>query len=182
MSNPANTKEQWQSWMAQAQAGDKAAYSQLLQALAVWLKRYYARRVAAASIEDLVQEAMIAIHEKRHTYNPTMPLMPWLAAIAHYKWVDHVRKVTKRSEVELLDAVLPDLAALQQDADAARDVEKLLAQLPAREAKVVRLAKLEEKTMEEIAQATGHSESHVKVMIHRSMKKLMELASKEDAA
>ena len=39
---------------------------------------------APAMAEDAVQDTMIAIHEKRHTYDVCCPFEPWLAAVARY--------------------------------------------------------------------------------------------------
>jgi RNA polymerase sigma-70 factor, ECF subfamily len=39
-----------------------------------------------------VQEALLAIHTQRHTYDPAEPLTPWVYAIARYKLIDHLRR------------------------------------------------------------------------------------------
>ena len=46
---------------------------------------------SATEAEDLTQEALMAIHTRRHTYDPSLPLMPWVHAIARYKLIDHLR-------------------------------------------------------------------------------------------
>ena len=77
--------------MAAAQRGDKAAYRLLLDELRSWLARYYRRRLTEAHVDDAVQDALLAIHNKRHTYDPARAFAPWLAAIARYKWIDRLR-------------------------------------------------------------------------------------------
>ena len=42
----------------------------------------YARRLPPSMTDDAVQDVFLAIHEKRHTYDPARPFGPWLAAIA----------------------------------------------------------------------------------------------------
>jgi Sigma-70 region 2 len=69
----------WDRLMAAAQAGDARAYRTLLSELAPWLRRYYARRLPPAMTEDAVQDVLLAIHEKRHTYDPERPFGPWIA-------------------------------------------------------------------------------------------------------
>ncbi|MEW5688159.1 MAG: hypothetical protein AB1942_24845 [Pseudomonadota bacterium] len=54
--------------MAASMAGDTAAYRLLLVEVRQWLQRYYARRLPPAIVEDAVQDALIAVHDKRHTY------------------------------------------------------------------------------------------------------------------
>ncbi|HEY1411315.1 MAG TPA: sigma factor, partial [Rhodopila sp.] len=94
--------QDWDRMMAAAQVGDANAYRTLLAELAVWLRRYYARRLPPAMTEDAVQDVLLAIHEKRHTYDPERPFGPWLAAIARYKWIDRLRSL-KAEASEPLD-------------------------------------------------------------------------------
>src|SRR3974390_1512393 len=86
-------------------AGDAAAYRALLTALSAHLRAYYKGRLArigrsAGAAEDLTQEALMAIHTRRHTYDPAEPLTPWLHAIARYKLIDHLRH-TRASMVDV---------------------------------------------------------------------------------
>ena len=95
----------WDRLMAAAQVGDANAYRILLSELSAWLRRYFARRLPRAMTEDAVQDVLLAIHEKRHTYDPTRPFGPWLAAIARYKWIDRLRSLkadAARQSVRLL--------------------------------------------------------------------------------
>ena len=74
-----------------AQQGDKAAYAALLGAAQHWLVRYYRRRVTPCQLDDLVQETLLSVHRKLASYEPSRPFAPWLAAIARYRFVDHLR-------------------------------------------------------------------------------------------
>jgi RNA polymerase sigma-70 factor (ECF subfamily) len=61
--------------------GDAASHRALLDRLSRRLPAYYKARLAAVGrgateAEDLVQEAILAIHLKRHTYDPREPLTP----------------------------------------------------------------------------------------------------------
>ncbi len=82
--------------MVAAQAGDRGAYHRLLSELRVWLRRYYVGRLPSGMVDDATQDALLAIHEKRHTYDPSRPFLPWLAAIARYKWIDRLRSLKWR--------------------------------------------------------------------------------------
>ncbi|HQX92044.1 MAG TPA: sigma factor, partial [Thermomonas sp.] len=42
----------------------------------------------SGDVEDVVQETLLAIHMKRHTWDSAAPLCPWVAAIARYKLAD----------------------------------------------------------------------------------------------
>ena len=165
-------------WLA-AQSGDAAAYEGCLRDLAAMLRGYYRRRLAALpdEVEDLVQETLIAVHNQRHTYDPSQPLTAWVHAIAKYKYVDLVRRRAGRDALnEPLDDDLEAFAASDHDAaDAKRDLRKLLATLPDRHRRPIELVKIEGLSVAEAAARAGMSESAVKVGVHRGLKALAEL-------
>lgn len=170
--------EQWNAWMLAAQQGDAIAYKSLLLAIRPWLKRYFSKRLPAAQVEDLVQDTLMSIHQKRQTYNPEYPFGPWLAAIARHRWIDHLRKQSRAHEVELFDTIASDDAS--DEGVYAHDLEIMLREIPEAQAQVIRLVKLEGCSIEEAAASTGHSVASVKVMIHRGMKRMMETAQKSE--
>ena len=61
-----------------------------------------------------------------------------------------------------------------------RDVDKLLAKLPARQRRLMQDVKLSGFSMEEAAERSGVSVSAAKVAIHRSMKRLENEVGDED--
>lgn len=152
--------------------GDAAAYRVLLTALGAVLRRYYMRRVGPDEAEDLVQEALIAVHAKRATYDRRQPFTPWLYAVARYKLVDHFRRARLRKAVALEDA--GDLFA-EDESEAAlarRDLDLLLGSLPEPTRALIRQVKIEGLTMQEAAAKSGRSEIAVRVGIHRGLKSL----------
>ncbi|WP_225205546.1 sigma factor-like helix-turn-helix DNA-binding protein [Novosphingobium huizhouense] len=156
----------WEGAMRAAQAGDADAYRALLAASAAWLRRFFARRLAPDAVEDAVQECLIALHARRATFTPGRPYLPWLTAIARYKWVDALRLAGRQAADELVEAPIdghesPVLAAIS--------VATLLGQLRTAQAEVIRLVKLEGMSIREASAATGQSESLVKVNIHRGL-------------
>jgi RNA polymerase sigma-70 factor (ECF subfamily) len=160
----------WDRMMAAAQGGDANAYKSLLAELVPWLRRYYARRLPPAMTEDAVQDVLLAVHEKRHTYDPARPFGPWLAAIARYKWIDRLRSL-KAEAAEPLDENIsvPD----HGDAVIAGSTfQRLLAELKRPQAEAIRLVKLEGYSVEEASRASGQSVSLIKVNIHRGLKRL----------
>jgi RNA polymerase sigma factor (sigma-70 family) len=162
--------QNWDQLMAAAQVGDVNAYRILLGELASWLRRYYARRLPPSMTEDAVQNVLLAIHEKRHTYDPARPFGPWLAAIARYKWIDRLRSI-KAEASEALDENMgvPDH---EDSVVAVSTLGQLLTELKPPQAAAIRLVKLEGYSVEEASQATGQSISLVKVNIHRGLQRL----------
>src|SRR5580700_9037517 len=107
--------------------GERAAYVEFLRVLGGYLRGHFARRLGgAADVEDLVQETLLAIHVKRHTFDRSLPFTPWAYAIARYKLLDHLRRSGVRAHVPLEDA--GDLFARENPEEGAvrRDVDKLL--------------------------------------------------------
>lgn len=165
--------------MAQSQKGDSQAYTVLLTEVQLWLERYFRRRVAPAQLDDLVQEVMMAVHKKRATWDPNRAFLPWLAAIARYRWVDFLRKVYRSAEEELGDHDAAEDS--EEEAVMARmSLERLFVHLPDKQTEVIELVKIEGLSIKEAADRTGQSESLVKVNIHRGLKKLSALVEKAE--
>jgi RNA polymerase sigma factor (sigma-70 family) len=162
--------------MAAAQRGDRASYRALLDGAGDWLLRYYARRIAPQMVEDLVQETLLSLHSKRSTFDPARPFYPWLAAIARYRWVDALRKLTKTETLGEADSAVP----AQDDAVLARlSLDSLLTRLPPAQANAITLTRISGRSVAETAKITGQSESLVKVNVHRGLKKLAALVESE---
>jgi RNA polymerase sigma-70 factor (ECF subfamily) len=160
----------WGALMAAGQRGEAAPYRRLLAELRPWLMRYFARRLPPASVEDAVQETLIAIHGKRHTFEPDRPFGPWLAGIARYKWIDRLRIAGRHAADELPETLsTPDHESAVTSAAALRG---LLATLKPAQAEVIRLVKIDGLSIEEAAQRTGQSAALVKVNIHRGIGRL----------
>src|SRR5437899_12045316 len=86
--------------------GEGASYRSLLDRLSSRLRAYYKGKLAragrgAAEAEDLVQEVLLAIHLKRHTYDTGEPFTPWLHTIARYKLIDYLRRIRTAASVPL---------------------------------------------------------------------------------
>jgi RNA polymerase sigma-70 factor (ECF subfamily) len=168
----------WSALMAAAQAGNAALYHRLLVEVDGWLRRYYGRRLPPAMVADAVQDTLMAIHEKRHTYDPVRPFEPWLAAIARYKWIDRLRAM-KTAPTEALTEDIP--TADHGDAvSSAWSLERLLRELKPAQAEVIRLVKLQGLSIEEAAARTGQSVSLVKVNIHRGLGRLSAIAQRQN--
>lgn len=164
-------------------AGDEAAYTALLHRLSALLHRFFRRKFFAgedAFTEDLVQETLLAIHLNRHRYDPNRPFTAWVYAIARYKLMDHFR----RRPAGRIFVPVDDVAGLFSDdaadqSDPGRDIDHLLTHLPEKQSRAIRLVKLDQLSVREASQKMDVSEADIKVSIHRGLKKLMSLVSKE---
>ena len=165
-------------WLA-AQSGDERAYEESLTLMAGHLRGYFRRRMPflANDIEDLVQETLLAVHLQRGTYDAAYPVTAWLLAIARHKLVDlwrrRGRKENLHDDIEDLDA-LP-LAEEQADVHASRDLSLLLQALPASQRQAIELTKIEGLSIAEASDRSGLSESSIKVLVHRGLRRLSKL-------
>ncbi len=165
--------------MVAAQDGNKAAANVLLSEVGVWLERYFRRRLPPHQIDDLVQDVLIAFYTKRSTWDPGRPFLPWVAAIARYRWVDHLRKVYKHDGKELMeeDAVEDS----EEEVVLTRvSLDRLFSQLPEKQSEAIELVKIGGLSIREAAEKTGQSESLIKVNIHRGLKKLATMVEEAD--
>jgi RNA polymerase sigma factor (sigma-70 family) len=155
--------------------GDAAAYRSLLSEIGRHLRPYFVRRLTtafASHAEDLVQETLLAIHTRRMTYDRNRPFTAWLHAVAHHKFVDHVRRQSIRLTVPLEDDA--PIFANDDNADtiARRDLQIVLNAVPERTSDLIRRTKVDGQTVAEAAAANGLSETAAKVSIHRGLKAL----------
>lgn len=172
-------EERLHALFLQGLGGNVQSYQAFLKGLSAHLRAFLRRRLITLpdDIEDLVQDILLAVHNQRHTYRPDQPLTAWVNAMARYKLIDLLRS---RSGREALHEPLDDDMALfaadeQQAADARRDVNTLLEQLPDNQRLPILHTKLEGLSVTEAAAVTGMSESAIKVGVHRGMKALAAL-------
>ena len=166
------------SLFAAASAGDGAAYHEFLVTLAPYLRGFFKKRMQFCPdrVEDLVQEVLLAIHLKKHTYDPALPISAWIHAIAKYKYVDFVRA----SRHDFASQSVEDDSDLLAYSDTIAqesllDVEKLLDSLPAPFRIPIQLTKLAGYSVNEASEISGLSESAVKIGVHRGLKKLSKM-------
>ncbi len=170
--------------MRSALAGDEAAYRRLLEALTPVLRAAAAAGFARAGlgsgeVEDVVQETLLAIHLKRHTWDSSQALMPWVVTIARNKLIDQMRRRGRRAEVPVEDfaEVLP--APAERDPTEGRDVDRLLDRLGPRQRDIVRSITVEDRSIAETAGRLMMTEGAVRVALHRGLKALAALYGRD---
>ena len=164
--------------MRAANRGDNAAYRRLLQAITPVLRKVVRARghaLGPEGCEDVVQDVLLAIHTKRHTWLEDAPLRPWLYAIARHKVVDAFRTRGRAVEVAIDDFAEGLVAASDPDPTEGRDMEKVINALDPRAAEIVRAVGLHGETTAEIASRLEMSDGAVRVALHRAMKTIAQL-------
>jgi len=155
--------------------GDHAAYREFLKLLSEILRAYLRRQLfrvgrAEHDAEDLVQEALLAIHARWHTFERDVPVTAWARAIARYKLIDFLRKSTNGARNLSLDDIEETAVTDGTAIDDALSVVKLVAVLPEKLRRSLKLVRLNGLSTKEAAAATGMSEAAIKVNVHRGVK------------
>jgi RNA polymerase sigma-70 factor (ECF subfamily) len=175
-------EQRWTEAMRAERRGDAFAYERMLKEVATALRRSLAPRLGRVGLgaheaEDLVQEILIGLHRKRHSWDPARPFLPWLHAITRYKLIDFTRH--RRSETRRrVDLPLEDwLEIVEQPADEANrsmwEVDRHLAVLPAGQRKIVRAIAIEGASVRNVALGLATSEGVVRMTIHRAIGRLL---------
>jgi RNA polymerase sigma-70 factor (ECF subfamily) len=160
--------------MRAANRGDAAAYRTLLGRLAPVL-RGFARQAflrygtSGEDVEDVVQETLLAMHLKRHTWVETKPLLPWVRAIAHNKLVDHMRSSTRGRHVSIDELGDSLVAEDTQSAANGLDTEIAIGKLKGRQREVVVAISLLGQSAREVAERLSMTEGAVRVVLHRAL-------------
>jgi RNA polymerase sigma-70 factor (ECF subfamily) len=167
-----------------AQSGDEAAFNAIMRACKGRLLGMASRYVqSAAELDDLAQEIFVHVWKGLRTYRFDAPFSNWLSRVAVNTCLTHIKRRRRRRSVfvspgepESLDRV----ADASTDAEAAgrEAAERLrpaLEALKPKERLIITLLHLEERSVAEVAQLTGWSESNVKVRALRARLKLKEL-------
>lgn len=163
--------------MRAAIAGDEAAYRVLLEKLSQLLRGIVRRGfagvgVARDDVEDVVQDVLLAIHLKRHTWDPAMPLGPWVLAIARNKMIDGLRRRGRRPEIAI-DLQQFDIEGEDPQASIdAYDVQRVLSGLSDRNRDIVQSISIDGHSARDVADRLGMTEVAVRVALHRSLKSL----------
>ena len=167
----------WSALMKAAMAGDEAVYRRLLEEIGRTVRgmaraAFQRARLGDADVEDAVQETLLAIHLKRHTWDPSQRLRPWVNAIARHKIIDVMRKRGARrvEPIEDFEDLLP--APQEEDASALSDARKLVEQLPQRQRDIVQSISLDGQSIAATAKRLSMSEVAVRVALHRALKSL----------
>lgn len=170
---------QWSGWMAAAQDGDNAAYARLLREVLPFLRVLTRRRCRDPDrCEDIVQDVLLTLHRVRHTYDPSRPFTPWLAAICDRRSIDALRKRVRLSGREAQDErayeTFADPASNKdvEAGDAAQALAVMIAELPPGQREALELVKVKEMSLLEASLVSGQSVGALKVSVHRAIKAL----------
>lgn len=163
--------------MAAAQRGDEDAYRSLLQELLPLVRRQVRARIGSpADAEDVVQNALIAIHRGRHTYRSERPFGPWLRAVVRNCVIDWFRERGRRARETAVEEPEIFSEGVRDEEPGAHELAPALAAalaaLPAKQRQAVELIHVHGLTVAEAAVEAGVTPGALKVRAHRGYRAL----------
>lgn len=180
--------------MARYCDGDASAFRELYAQVAPRLLGYLTKMAKSRTVaDDLVQQTFLKLHRARGAYVRGADPVPWIYAIGHRTFIDHVRKdkraIVKVGEGETLPEVRADLRGETDDRrdESSADPELVratldaLQQLPAQQREAVVLTKLDGKSVAEAAEIAGTTVGAMKVRAHRGYEALRKVLGRRSA-
>jgi RNA polymerase sigma-70 factor, ECF subfamily len=168
------------------QAGDAAAFDELVSSMAPRLKGYFLRMGAQnTTAEDLTQHVFLRVFQARHRYRPAGRLDAYLLRIAHNLWIDSRRK--RRLVLagdDLPEAVDQGPGPLLQaeHKDRGRLLRQALELLDEPTRELLELAILQRVPYQEVAAILDIPVGTVKSRVYYSLRKLREQLERLDSS
>lgn len=129
--------------------------------------------------EEATQDTFVKAYQNIGSYQGGSKFSTWLFSIAYRTAISQLRKrrVGSSSIDDLAAADEPsqEASGMTETGDRTTALNKALAKLPAEDAAIVSFFYLDEMSVEEIVTVTGLGASNVKVKLHRSRKRLLEI-------
>lgn len=158
--------------MARAQSGDEEACHNLFQEIAPLIARSLRRRVPdQGEVEDVCQEALVAIYKSRHTYQPERPFEPWLFAIVRKVSGEHFRRRRQRHGFEILMDEAPEIY-VEGSVGFGVELREAFERLPPAQMEALGLTKMLGLSVAEAARRAGTTVGSMKVRVHRAYESL----------
>lgn len=175
--NPdAQSLAEWMRRLAEHQ--DRDAFAALFEYFAPRIKAYMMRSGSDdVSAEEFAQEAMLMVWRRAASFDPAQAsVATWVFTIARNKRIDAFRR-NNRPELDPDDPLLLPAAEPMQDDKLEEDqtadaIRSAMADLPAEQVRMLKMAFYEDKAHSEIAEETGLPLGTVKSRLRLAMGKL----------
>lgn len=176
--------DEWTDLMRSGNAGDCAAYHRLLKSVTPVLRAAARQGLSRAGqppdqAEDIVQDILLAVHLKRHTWDAEAPFAPWLFAIARNKLIDALRRRGRRVFVNIDDFAETIPSEPPAETVPVGEISRHLSELPARQRDVLQSVSVESASIKATAVKLRMSEGAVRVALHRGLAGLAARLRKE---
>lgn len=175
--------EQFPELLRRAQAGDEAAFTELFRDTQPLMLRYLSSIAPAEMVDDVASETWMSVIRALDTFTDAdlRGFHAWALTMARRRWIDEVRRRSRRHEVlAVADAPVDQAAATSVEAEVEQRLGTdaaiaLIRRLPADQAEVVTLRAISGLSVEHVARIVGKTPGSVRVLSHRGLRKLAQL-------
>ena len=158
--------------MARAENGDREAFHALFTEIGPLITRFLRRRLPdQTEVEDICQEALIAVYKSRHTYQPERPFEPWLFAIVRKVTSVHLRRNRQRLGFQVYTNEITEIC-VEATSTPVVELRQALDQLSPTQVEALGLTKLLGLSVAEAARRAGTTVGAMKVRVHRAYESL----------
>lgn len=160
--------------MISSMDGDEKSYQLFLSEINSIATAYLVKRcghLGKDRIEDLVQEVLMSIHQKRSSYRRDLPILPWIYTITKHKLIDELRS-EKRKKKNLEAMYEREVTQIGYEKNDEIELDILISGITDKQKQILILSKVEEVPLAEIAIQFKMSLSAIKVTIHRALKSM----------
>ena len=130
----------------------------------------------AQDAEDLLQDMYLKLWQKRDALPDEAVKEAYLITMMRRLFIDQHRLKHLDTSAELKEELSPPcergLDGQIEMRDEARQMEGLINELPERDAKIIRMHLMEERSYEEIEQDTGLTQGNIRIIVMRTRQKL----------
>ncbi len=161
---------------------DRKAFSNIFKYFAPRLKSFFVKLgCTEMQAEEIIQEVMIAVWTKSHTYNQDKSsVSTWIYTIAKNKRIDKIRKEKKHFVVDSDDSLEIPVPSKQEgeilNMQLTEKINCSLEKLPKEQSELLKLSYFYEKTHSDIAKELNLPLGTVKSRIRLALSKMKNLA------
>jgi len=164
-----------------AQQGDELAFNALFRQTQPIVLKYLSAITGAAAAEDLASDTWVSVVRDLGRFSGDEPaaFRAWVLSIARRRWIDDVRRRTRRPEA-LVD-IVPDITPAAEDVETASEAAAgtrwaldLISTLPPDQAEVIALRVIADLDVHDTARVVGKKPGAVRVLAHRGLRRLAE--------
>lgn len=154
---------------------DRARFETLLDSVIEPVRRFLARRVDAATADEVLGEVMVVLWLRSDEVPPGEEI-PWAVGVARRQLANALRSMRRRERLVARIITLDPPSHTRGETEAVEPrtdlVREALGRLSARDAEVLRLSFWDDLGVSEIAIVLGVSPNAVSLRLHRAKRKL----------
>lgn len=163
--------------------GSIGAFEELYRRHKAKVYGYLGKRVKSRCDRDEIhQNVFLKLHRSRHSYDSSLPFLPWLFTVCRNILIDFVRtKEAKEGRLVAGDGLIDSLAAAEDVEVSGLDaVAPAMSELNEDQREAIRMRYGEDFSFEEIAKKLNTSAPNARQLVSRALKKLRGLASPKE--